>query len=127
MKIYFFFLTFVFKLPLRVQTLNSLHCKRNPQQAKIRLVAESATLLLFFDFLCFFGFHKTIPKSLYCSKSLQKFADLRNPLTVAESRTTSCISLLRNPQQNNCAKKIYVTGIYMQNPLRICLWNSLTF
>ena len=43
----------------------SLHCMRNPQQAKIRFVAESATLLLFFDLLCCFGFHKQIPKSLY--------------------------------------------------------------
>ena len=59
------------------------------------------------------------------------FADstyiLRNPLTVAESRTTSNICLLRNPQQNKCADKIYVTGICMRNPLKFCLSNPLTF
>ena len=54
---------------LRGQTVHSLHFK--PQQAKISFVAESATLLLFVDLLCCFGFHKQIPKSLYCSKSLQ--------------------------------------------------------
>ena len=43
---------------LRGQTAHSLYCKRNPQQAKIIFVAESAALLLFFDFLCCFGFHK---------------------------------------------------------------------
>ena len=36
--------------------MHSLHCKRNPQQAKIRFVAESAALLLFFDLRCCFGF-----------------------------------------------------------------------
>ena len=51
--------------------MHSLHCKRNPQQAKNRFVAESATLLLFFDLLCCFGFHKQVPKSLYRSKSLE--------------------------------------------------------
>ena len=29
----------------------------------------------------------------------------------------SYICLLRNPQQNKCAGKIYVTGIFMRNPL----------
>ena len=52
--------------------LNSLLCKRTPQQAKIRFFGEFATLLLFFDLLCCFGFHKQIPKTLYRSKSLQK-------------------------------------------------------
>ena len=59
------------------------------------------------------------------------FADstyiLRNPLAVAESRTTSYICLLRNPQQNKCAEKTYFTGICMRNPLKFCLWNPLTF
>ena len=59
------------------------------------------------------------------------FADstyfVRNPVTVAESRTTSYISLLRNPQQNKCANKIYVTGICTQNPLKFFKWNPLTF
>ena len=78
--------------------MHSLHCKRNPQQAKIRFVAKSATLLIFFDLLCCFGFHKQRPKQTFadstyiCGFDLH-FADftyiLRNPLTVAESRTTS--------------------------------------
>ena len=59
--------------------MHSLHCNGNPQQAKIRFVAESATLLLFFDLLCCLGFHKQIPKSLYRSKSLEKLANLLNP------------------------------------------------
>ena len=60
------------KLPLLGQNVYSLHCKRNPQQAKFRYVAESANLLLFFDLLCCFGFCKQIPKSLYRSKLLEK-------------------------------------------------------
>ena len=40
------------RFALRGQTVHSLHCERNKQQAKIRFVAESATLLLFFDLLC---------------------------------------------------------------------------
>ena len=57
---------------LRGQTMHSVHCKRISQLAKIRFVAESATLLLFFDLLRCFGFLRQIPKTLYCSKSLQK-------------------------------------------------------
>ena len=34
---------------LRGQTVQSVHCMRIPQQAKIRFFAESATLLHFFD------------------------------------------------------------------------------
>ena len=59
------------------------------------------------------------------------FADstyiLRNPLTVAESRTTSYICLLRNPQQIKCADKNYVTSICTRNPRKSCKWNPLTF
>ena len=58
------------------------------------------------------------------------FADstyiLRNPLTVAESRTTSYNCLLRNPQQIKCADKIYVTSIYTRNPRKSCKWKPLT-
>ena len=64
---------------LRGQTVHSVHCKRNSQQAKIRFIKESATLLLFFDLRCCFGFHKQISKTLYRSKLLQKQANLRNP------------------------------------------------
>ena len=55
-----------------------LHRKRNPQQAKIYFVAESAILLPFIDLLCNFGFHKQIPKSLYRSKLFQKYVNLGN-------------------------------------------------
>ena len=73
------------------------------------------------------------------------FADsayiLRNPLTVAESRTTSYICLLRNPHQSKCADKINVAGICMRNPLnfvcgihlhfgtyfKTCLWKPGTY
>ena len=54
--------------------MHSVYCKQNPQQAKIRFVAESATLLLFFDILCCFG--------------LQKVGEFAESTTVfAESRT----------------------------------------
>ena len=52
---------------------------------------------------------------------------LLNPHTVAESRTTSYIYLLRHPQQNKCADKIYVTGFCTRNPRNFCRWNPLTF
>ena len=52
---------------------------------------------------------------------------LRNPLTFAESGTTTYIFALQNPQQNQCADKIYVTGICTRNPLQFCKWNPLTF
>ena len=42
---------------LRGQTVHSVHCIRTPQQAKIRF---DATLLVFFDLLRRFGFHKQI-------------------------------------------------------------------
>ena len=67
-----------FGMSLRGQTVHFVHCKRIPEHAKIRFNAESTTLLLFFDLLCCFGFHKQIAKTLYCLKSLQKQAILRN-------------------------------------------------
>ena len=51
---------------------------------------------------------------------------LRNPFTIAESKTISYICLLRNPKQKKCADKIYVTGICARNPLKFCYWNLLT-
>ena len=57
------------------------------------------------------------------------FADstyiLRILLTVAESKTTSYICLLRNPQRNKCAEKIYHTSICKRNPRNSCKWNPL--
>ena len=53
-------------------------CKRIPQQAKSRFVAESATLIFFFDLLCCFGFHEQIAKILHRSKLLRKQANLGN-------------------------------------------------
>ena len=44
-----------------------------------------------------------------------------------ESRTTSYISLLRNPRCNKFADKIYVTGICTRNPRKFCKWKPLTF
>ena len=60
------------KTTLRGQTVHSVHGKRIPQQANIRFVAESATLLPFFDLLRCFGFYKQMPKTLYRSKLLRK-------------------------------------------------------
>ena len=75
--------------------------------------------------------YKQICEILYSLQIPLTFADcayiLRNPLTVAESRTTSYICLLRNPHQNKWADKAYVTDICMRNPLKFCLWNPLIF
>ena len=55
--------------------------------------------------------------------------NLLNPLTVAESRKTSYICLLRNPQQIKCADKSYITGICTRNSQKCCrrnppaIWN----
>ena len=74
--------------------------------------------------VCFCGFRIQI------LRIQRTFADstynLRNPLIIAESRSTSYICLLRNPQQNKCADKTYATSICMRNPLKFCLWNPLT-
>ena len=53
--------------------------------------------------------------------------NLRNPITFAESGTTTYIRSLRNPQQNQCADKVYVTTISTRNPLKFCKWKPLTF
>ena len=66
----------------------------------------------------FCGFHLHFADSNYI---------LRYSLTVAESRTNSYICLLRNPQQNNCADKIYVTAICTRNPRNFCRLDPLTF
>ena len=77
-------------------------------------------------FYCVYQDDKTL--LAYCESNAwtpTKFADstyvLRNPRTVSESRTASNICLLRKPQQNKCADKIYVTGICTRNPLKF--WN----
>ena len=90
--------------------MESASCKWNPH----------------FVFTC--GFHLHFADSTYI---------LRNPLTVAESSTTS----YNKPQQGKCADKIYVTDICMRNPLKFvsgvhlyfgtylktCLWNPGTY
>ena len=48
--------------------MHFVNCIRVPQQAKTRFVVKSATLILFSDFLLYFGFHGQIAKTLYCSK-----------------------------------------------------------
>ena len=68
-------------------------------------------------YICGFHLHLHFADSTYI---------LRNPVSVAESRTTSYICLW-NPQQNKFADKYYLTGICMRNPLKFCLWNLLTF
>ena len=69
------------------QTVYFVHCKRIPQQAKVRFVAESATLLVFFDLLRCFGFDKQIPKTLPL-KIAPKIGDFAESATVfAESRS----------------------------------------
>ena len=55
---------------LRGQTVLSAHYKRNPQQAKIRFVAESETSL--FSLIFYAVLDSTIPKTMYRSKLLQK-------------------------------------------------------
>ena len=81
-------------------------------------------------FICKFS-NKQISEFLYSLRIPLTFADstyiLRNLLKVAESRTTSYICLLRNPQQIKCADKIYVTSIFTRNPSKSCKWNPLTF
>ena len=59
--------------------MHLVNCRWIPQQAKITFVAESATLLLYFDLVGCFGLHKQISKTLYRSKSFQKQANLGNP------------------------------------------------
>ena len=49
---------------LRDQTVP---CKRIPQQAKIRFVAEPATLLPLFNILRCIGFHKQLDETLFRS------------------------------------------------------------
>ena len=49
--------------------------------------------------------------------------DLRKVLTFAETGSTTFIRSLRNPQQNQCADKIYVTGICTRNSFTF--WNML--
>ena len=89
--------------------MHSVHCKRIPQHAKIKLVAESATLLLFFAVLDSINKYLKFCTAQSCSKNMQMlfadstyicgfhlhFADstyiLRNSLTVAEFRTTCYI------------------------------------
>ena len=116
--------------------MHLVHCKRILEQAKIRFVAESTTLFLFFDLLCCFGFHKH-----YCLKSVQKgnFAEsaikfVESATKFAESGTVCGIHkqiiinvLSKFKRQNKCADKLYVTGVCTRNPQKCCRWNPVTF
>ena len=62
---------------LRGQTWHFVNCKGIPQQAKNRIVAESATLLSFFDFFFLFRIPRTNNITLYFSQLLQKQENLR--------------------------------------------------
>ena len=81
-------------------------------------------------FNCSYASSEKNSESSYSLRNPLTFADsfyiLWNPITVTESITTSYIRLLRNPQCNKCADKIYVTGICTRNPLKFCKWNRLT-
>ena len=77
--------------------MHSAHCKRIPQQAKIRFVAESTTVLLFLDLFCCFGFHRQIPKKLYCSKLLE----LVEAATVFRNHEIQC-NLWNSETNKNC-------------------------
>ena len=62
------------------------HSKRYPQQVKIKFVAESAKLLLFFDHLCcliIFAGYNNVP--LKMAPQIGKFAE--SATEFAESRT----------------------------------------
>ena len=68
------------------------NCKWIPQQAKNIIVAESATLLFFFDLLCCFEFHGQIAKTHYRSKTCRKLLEKQKTLR-------SLLQSLWNPQQ----------------------------
>ena len=40
--------------------------------------------------------------------------------------TRCCVSLLRNPRNNRCADRIYITGVCAPKPLKCCKWNQFT-
>ena len=117
---------------LRGQTVHSVHCKRNPQQAKYRFVAVPATSLLFFDLLCCFGFQNKYVK--YCtaqnrSKNRQICEiqiSLWNPQTndktfvslnwaVAESTTVSGIRKFADSAYRFCG-----FHLHLRIPLTFC-------
>ena len=88
---------------------NNLWHPQTNNKTCVCLLVESANFKWNYHFVC--EFHLS----------------LRNSLTVAESRTTSHIYLLRHPQQNKCADKFYATGFCTRNPRNFCRWNPLTF
>ena len=112
--------------------MHFVNCKRTPQQAKWDLSRNPQQ--------CYFSLiHGQIAKTLYCSKSLQKQAILRNPqqnvwnlepVCEINEQMISCVfsklNLSRNPQllveSTNCKRNPQlVSGI------RINLRNLLTF
>ena len=89
-----------------------------PANCKWNLQIVSGIRILFADSTYICGFHLDFADSTYI---------LRNPLIVANSRTTSYICLLRNPLQNKYADKNYITGILTPNLRNFCRWKPLTF
>ena len=74
-------------LSLRGQTVLFVHCKKNPQQAKIRCFVKSATLLLFWIFVAVLA--STSKYLKHCDgQNRSKTANMRNPQLY-----------LRNPKQ----------------------------
>ena len=55
------------------------------------------------------------------NKNAESTYNLRNPEQLA---IFACCGIRK---KNKCAYKTYVTGICMRNPLKIFLWNPLTF
>ena len=73
--------------------MHFVNCYRIPRHFK----------LLIFDLLGPFGFHGQIAKTLYCSKSLQKQANLRKP----QQNLWNQLQILRNPKKIAESKNNY--------------------
>ena len=101
---------------LRGQTVHSVPCKRILQQDQIRFVAESATLLFFFDLLCCFGFHNKYLK--HCTVQIRSetyicgsHLELRNPEQLAIFACCGIRNKLNVPTKFTL--QVYVLGIHV--------------
>ena len=102
-------------------------CKRIPQQAQLRFVVESATLLIFFDLLCCHIFHKQIAKTLHRSKTLMKQASLRNPQKICGIRNSLWVPQLSD---NICVLSVYAVAEFRyckRNPLAVTKSSTTIF
>ena len=87
---------------------------RHSAKGKNRIIAESTTMLFFFDLPCCFGFHGQIAKTLYSSTSLRKsnFAESATNLPSPEQFVE-----FANKQYKMCLVNLSCRGI------RICKRN----